>query len=108
MSEGKKYDGGKAPLFQGCFGYFPKALAAVAEVSAYGCKKYDIDFEDKNWKRLEKALVRYLNANARHSVRPLEYDPESKLIHAAHAAWNSLASLELILEEGATLHEEEG
>ena len=35
-----KLDVGKAPVNQGVIEYFPRALLAVAEVSAFGAKKY--------------------------------------------------------------------
>lgn len=105
MAEGKKFDAGKAPIVQGCIHYFPTALAAVAQVSAYGAKKYDVSFSDKNWQRLDNAFNRYTDGLGRHLA--LEgvsaHDDESQLLHAAHAAWNALARLELLLGEGASL-----
>ena len=99
MSEGKKFDQGKAPLFQGCLQYFPRALMCVANVSAYGAKKYDVPFSDKNWSRLDDAFNRYTDGLARHLTLEgvSERDDESGLLHAAHAAWNALARLELLL-----------
>lgn len=102
---GKKFDGGKAPLAQGCLWYFPKALNAVAAVSAYGANKYDVPFEDKSWQRVERAYDRYSDALARHFTAEgtSSWDDESQLLHAAHAAWNALARLELMLEEHVPL-----
>lgn len=110
MSEGKKFDAGKAPLVQGCLHYFPKALLAVAQVSAYGAKKYNVPFSDKNWSRLHDAFNRYGDADGRHLIYEAIdglYDPESKLLHAAHHAWDALARLELLLATGVTVQEPE-
>lgn len=100
---GKKFDNGKAPVFRGCIAYFPDALKAVAEVSAYGAKKYNVPYWDKNWKRVEDAEGRYKDALLRH-VMDMDFttlDPESGLRHLAHAAWNALAVLQLELERQA-------
>ena len=93
-----KHDSGKSPVFRGVFKYFPKALQAVADISAMGAKKYSwggwkdsATFEDAY--RFEDALGRHL---LNEHVEGW-YDPESNLLHAAHAAWNSLAKLELLL-----------
>ena len=114
MSEGRKYDAGKAPLVQGCLHYFPQALLAVATVSQYGATKYNVPFEDKNWSRLPNAEKRYGDGLGRHiALEGLElwdtgnFDPTgakgSGLLHAAHAAWNALAKLELLLDRGVSL-----
>lgn len=100
-NSGKKLDGDKAPIVQGCFNYFAKALKAVAMVSKYGAEKYDVDYEDQNWRRVENGLNRYLDADGRHLLDEAIdglYDPESNLLHAAHHAWNALARLERLLE----------
>lgn len=99
---GKKYDGGKAPLAQGCIGYFPNALNEVADISAYGANKYKSAYADKNWMRVEGAAGRYLDALARHVTAHAggeARDSESGKRHMAHAAWNALALLELIKQE---------
>ena len=66
MSAGKKYDAGKAPVVQAVGWYFPRALMAVAQVSAAGAKKYNVEFEDKNWSRLDGAFKRYTDGLGRH------------------------------------------
>lgn len=89
MSEGKKFDSGKAPLAQGCFGYFRQALEEVAQVSAYGARKYSVEYADQNWRRVDGAAGRYLDALARHMAAHAAgetNDPESNLRHLAHAA----------------------
>lgn len=103
---GKKFDADKAPLLQGCLAYFPKALFAVASVSAYGAKKYAVPYHDRNWMRLKDAFNRYGDGDARHLVyEHIDglYDPESQLLHAAHHAWNALARLELLLDTGVSV-----
>ena len=105
---GKKFDTGKAPVVQGVFDYFPRAIMAVAKVSEYGHNKYDVAYDDQNWRRVEDAIDRYRDANGRHmlyeSIDGL-HDPESKLLHAAHAAWNALAYLEMMLTDGAQVED---
>ena len=85
-------------MFRGVFKYFPKALQAVADISAMGAKKYSwggwkdsATFADVH--RFEDALGRHL---LNEHVEGW-YDHESNLLHAAHAAWNALAKLELLL-----------
>ena len=98
---GKKLDAGKAPIFQGVLNYFPRALNAVAGVSAYGLAKYKLEYADKNWMRVENGYGRYSDALARHlangTINP--FDDESGLLHDAQAAWNALARLELLMIE---------
>lgn len=101
QAPGKKLDTGKSPMLQGLLAYFPNALAAVAKVSEYGAKKYNLDYADRNWSRLEGGLGRYGDALTRHTTRHAAgeaFDPESHLLHVAHAAWNALAVLELVLQ----------
>lgn len=98
LTTGVKYDSGKAPVYRGVLAYFPNALKAVAEISAFGARKYDW----KNWQGLDDGYNRYSDGLARHIVAeniegPL--DSESGLPHAAHAAWNALARLEFYLKE---------
>lgn len=103
---GKKYDLGKSPIVQGCLHYFPTALKAVAEVSAYGADKYCVPFSDKNWARVADGANRYMDADGRHLLGEAEegmYDRESGLLHAAHHAWDALARLQLLLASGTPL-----
>lgn len=104
---GKKHDGDKAPIVQACLHYFPDALLGVAQVSAAGAKKYEVPYHDKNWKRVDGAIGRYSDALVRHTIQrdTFPYDPETKLHHAALAAWNALAVLQLILEQGTKLEQ---
>lgn len=97
---GKKHDTGKSPIFQGVFQYFPRAVSAVGLVSKYGADKYQLEYDDINWFRVEDGFNRYSDALSRHLLGEFidgPIDPESKQYHAAMVAWNALARLELIL-----------
>lgn len=105
MSNGKKYDGGKSPVFQGCLLYFPRALEAVAFVSEFGKEKYEAEYRDQNWREVDDA-DRYQNAKSRHLLAQAKgevYAGDSRYLHAAHEAWNALAVLERLLTEGVPL-----
>lgn len=94
---GAKDDGGKAPVFRGAVGYFPRAMEAVAACSDFGASKYAWD----GWRLVDNGFNRYSDAMVRHLVAEAkgeELDNDSGLIHAAHTAWNALARLELLLE----------
>jgi hypothetical protein len=96
-SSEKKYDVGKAPMFRGLLNRFPRALRTVAEISAFGFRKYGT-FD--GWEKVEDAEERYEDALLRHLTAAAAgdlVDSESKRLHLAHAAWNALAILELAL-----------
>lgn len=99
---GAKLDGGKCrPAL--VIGGFPRALTAVAEVSTYGAKKYS----DGGWQTVPNGAARYTDAMYRHllaEARGEVCDGESGLQHAAHAAWNALARLELMLRAAEPSH----
>lgn len=93
-----KYDAGKAPVFRGALSYFPRAISAVAQVSAFGASKYAW----KGWEGVPDGVNRYSDALVRHLMYEGEgevLDPDSGLLHAAHSAWNALARLELLIKE---------
>lgn len=90
---GAKLDAGKvrAGLM---FSDFARALDAVAQVTTYGAEKYT----PRGWRTVPNGPARYADAQMRHhlaAARGEERDAESGLLHAAHAAWNALARLEL-------------
>lgn len=92
-----KYDGGKSKVFQGALDYFPRAIEAVADISAFGASKYAW----KGWENVDDGFNRYSNALVRHITKASyegDRDSDSGLLHAAHAAWNALARLEIILK----------
>lgn len=95
----RKDDAGKLPVHRGVTSYFPRALFAVAQVSAFGAKKYDWS----SWDKVEDGAHRYADAQQRHALYQAmgqEFDEESGLLHLAHEAWNALARLELRLRNG--------
>lgn len=99
IAEGNiKYDGGKTPIYQGAIDYFPRAISAVAGISAFGANKYAW----KGWEGVEDGYNRYSNAMYRHELYKATqglYDLDSGLLHDAHFAWGALARLELFLRE---------
>lgn len=93
-----KFDGGKSPIFRGAVSYFPRAISAVAAVSAFGASKYAWN----GWRGVPDGYNRYSDAMVRHLAYEGEgevLDPDSGLLHAGHAAWNALARLEILLTE---------
>jgi hypothetical protein len=97
-SGGAKLDAGKPCLWRGAIDYFPGALRAVATVSTFGATKYSW----KGWSTVPEGFERYSDALVRHLISESEegpWDNDSGILHAAHAAWNSLARLEFLLRE---------
>ena len=72
---------------------FSLALIEVCKVGSIGAAKYS----DHGWLSVENGIERYESALLRHLLDRREIDEESGLLHAAHAAWNALAVLELKL-----------
>lgn len=96
-----KKDAGKADLYTLFLDYFPNAVAAVANVSEYGARKY----HEKGWLKVPDGYRRYSNADLRHlklecTEGPYD-DGDSGLAHASQHAWNALARLELALRAGS-------
>lgn len=91
---GSKHDSGK-PLIGAVP---PNALLAVARVLTFGAEKYGRD----NWRQVESAETRYLDAALRHInayQRGEAVDPESGESHLAHAVCSLMFMLEM--QEGA-------
>jgi hypothetical protein len=115
---GNDYDGRKAiPIFEGVLMYFPKALAAVAEVSHAGNQQHNPG-EPLHWAR-GKSMDQY-NTALRHMMDHRmgggRLDPKQEgqeinngwrmeardkdgVRHLAKAAWRVLAALQLAIEE---------
>jgi hypothetical protein len=94
---GAKLDAGK-PRAGLVLGGFSRALVAVSEVGTFGAAKYT----PNGWRSVPSGVERYTDALWRHVLlehQGLETDGDSQLLHAAHAAWNALARLELILSD---------
>ena len=84
---------------------FPRALAAIGHVATYGAAKYT----DHGWRTVPNGRARYTDAMYRHLLAEASghvQDDESGLQHAAHAAWNALARLELMLSAQPATHQE--
>lgn len=97
-------DAEKPPVDEGCLQYFPRALMAVATVSAAGAHKYNVELVEKNW--LGLSTDRITNSLVRHIIKEgIEgaWDRDSLILHKAHIAWNALAALEKVLYEGRPL-----
>jgi hypothetical protein len=95
---GAKLDAGKISIWRGAIDYFPRAIEAVAGISTFGAKKYAW----KGWESVPEGVERYSDALVRHLISEAKgeiLDPDSGYLHAAHAAWNALAVLELKLRE---------
>ena len=98
---GKKYDGEKPPVVRGFLHYFPRSIKAISLASQYGLEKYDLEYEDRNFMSLDPG--RLLDADGRHLLDEIiegPYDSETGLLHAVHHAWEALARLEVLLEDG--------
>ena len=94
---GAKLDAGKTRLWL-VFSGFANALEEVGKVGTFGAKKYS----DYGWRSVPDGAARYSDALLRHLLAEAageSLDADSGLLHAAHAAWNALARLELLLKE---------
>lgn len=77
---------------------FSKGLQEVSKVGTFGAKKYSED----GWLEVPNGIRRYQSALLRHYFKHSEgeeFDKETGYTHLAHAAWNSLAVLELSIRE---------
>ena len=98
--EGVKFSTEKAPMAT-MLRQFPLALEAVAFRSKVGHEKYkEVDHDWMNFKRVPNAIEQYSDASVRHLAGI--GDDEDDLGHLKAAAWNILATLQLILEEKET------
>ena len=92
---GAKLDAGK-PRLGLVFMGFARALDEVGKVGTFGANEY----LDDGWMDVPDGRRRYTDAMFRHFIREAigeECDRKSGLKHAAHAAWNALARLDLEL-----------
>lgn len=99
---GAKLDAGKVRCAL-VINNFAGALYQVARVGTYGAAKYT----DNGWRSVPNGVERYSDALYRHLIAEAQgdnFDPETNLMHAAHAAWNALARLQLMLDQGATVN----
>ena len=94
-----KFDGDKSPVYQGFIKYFPRAIEQVANISKFGYEKYGTW---GGWLDVDDGLNRYMDAKCRHMIDEAKGEDcasDSKLLHAAHEAWNAMAKLELLMRE---------
>ena len=99
---GAKLDAGKARCAL-VLGSFSRALQQVAAVGTFGANKYT----DNGWQTVPNGEERYTDALYRHLLqegRGQLCDADSSMLHAAHAAWNALARLELMLRRMPNEH----
>lgn len=95
-----KYDAGKAPVYRGAIAYFPNAISGVSQVSAFGATKYAWN----GFLHVPDGFNRYSDGMVRHIIEEGKgnfLDPESRLPHDWHIAWNALARIELRLKDAA-------
>lgn len=94
---GAKLDAGK--IRPGLvLGGFARALKEVARVGTYGAQKYT----ENGWVLVPNGVDRYDDAMLRHWIDEhcgIELDRDTELRHAAHAAWNALARLDLLVRQ---------
>ena len=94
---GAKLDAGKTRAGL-AIGGFARALLAVSDVATFGASKYT----PNGWVSVPDGIERYTDAMYRHLLAEgagERLDADSGRMHAACAAWNSLARLELMLRE---------
>jgi len=94
---GAKLDSGKNRLGL-VLGDFANALEQVGWIGTGGAAKYT----PHGWLSVENGQERYTDAMLRHIIKHCKgekVDPDTKLLHLAHAAWNALALLELELRK---------
>lgn len=85
------------PVYSGCLRYFPRALAAVAELSRVANNQHNPG-EPLHWAR-EKSSDHH-DALTRHLLEAGAIDGDGQL-HSTKVAWRALAALELELEARA-------
>ena len=94
---GAKLDAGKirAGLV---LGGFARALREVSAVGTYGANKYT----PNGWIQVPNGVERYTDAMHRHLLSEASgeaRDKDTEILHAAHAAWNALARLDLMIRK---------
>ena len=74
----------------------------IAKVFTYGANKYNEQYDEENWRKLDNQIRRLYSATRRHmqAVNKGEiYDEESGLHHYAHACSNLMMLMQLHLEQ---------
>jgi hypothetical protein len=102
---GVKLSAMKTPLWVVLFKQFPKAIEKVGQRSQFGHLKYlEHDADWLNYKRVPNGYEEYSNACMRHLLEL--GDEDSELEHHVATAWNSLARLQIYLENNELLENE--
>jgi hypothetical protein len=89
----------RMPLFRGLIKYFPRALAAVAQLSYDANEKHNPG-EPLHWS--ENKSNDHLDAATRHLFDAGTIDPEFGFYHDVGLAWRALANLETLLKQQET------
>jgi hypothetical protein len=100
---GAKLDHGKVDVYRHFIAMFPDAMECIARVSEYGENKYSYMGWAKvseGQRRYTAALNRHLLDEARGEVYDIDPEKGSDLPHAAQAAWNAMARLQLMIVQG--------
>ena len=88
----------KPQPYRGVIARFPRAILALAGVSAFGSKKHKVPMGDMSYITLDGADHLYLEAELRHMLQAAIEGPinhaDGDLAHKAQKAWNALADLE--------------
>ncbi len=84
------------PMYTGLLKYFPRALAAVAQVSYKGNQKHNPG-EPLHWSR-DKSNDHH-ECIARHLLEAGGIDETNGVRHSAQLAWRALAALEIEIEK---------
>lgn len=105
----RKDDADKMPVYRGVLMRFPRAIKAVAWVSALGATKYEVPVENTSCLDVPDGFLRYSDAVIRHMLDeaidgPVNIERGGALPadgvavkHAAQAAWDALCRLEIML-----------
>ena len=83
------------PIGTGVIDYFPRALAAVAQLSKAGNDKHNPGLP-LHWSKGKS--TDHPDCIIRHFIDRGKIDPDSGLLHDVGLAWRALANLEMVLE----------
>lgn len=93
----------KLPVHRGFVARFPLAIQAVTLVSVFGTRKHEVPLDDMSYLGVPDAYAVYTEATERHliaeAVEGLTNREDGDLLHAAQAAWNAMARLEVLLRQ---------
>jgi len=97
----EKYE--KLPVTRGVLHRFPRALLYLAAISKYGTEKHEVPIDDNSYKDIPDAQGVYTDAMGRHLLAEAIHGQvnaeDGNLFHMGQASWDSLARLEIYLQE---------